>query len=178
MNLHPHNRCQTAPCPPKAPGLAGLSWLCRVVTFCVLLLYAAAATPLAPALTALAASFDSSHHVALRCDAHGARVVLHHECANSPAHVHGAVARVLTLFAQRSTDGEADHSIQFNNSDNTTRMQTLRVAPSLKSELLAAPVAPLCLPSQIASLRQWLEPRPPPGVSGLLLSVRSTVLLI
>lgn len=178
MNLHPHNRLKTASCPPKAPGPAGLSRLCRVASFCALLLYAAAATPLAPAFTALVASLDSSHHVALRCDAHGARVVLHHECADAPIHVHGAVARVLTFFAQRSTDGDPDHSIQFNNSDNTARMQPLRIAPSCDGEQPAAPAEPISLQSRLSFFSHCLEPRPPPDVSGLLLSVRSTVLLI
>jgi hypothetical protein len=149
-----------------------------VVNFCALLLYAAAATPLAPALTALAASFDSSHHVSLRCDTQGARVVLHHECADASIHVHGAVARVLTFFAQRSTDGDPDHSIQFNNTDNTTRMQSLRIAPSSESELLAVPAEPHSIQSRLPCFSQCLDPRPPPDVSGLLLSVRTTVLLI
>ena len=178
MNLHPHSRRKTASCPPKAPGLAGAARLWWVAKVCALLLYVAAATPVAPAFTALVASLDSSHHVALRCDTQGARVVLHHECADAPIHVHGAVARVLTFFAQRSTDGDPDHSIQFNNPDNTTRMQSLRVAPSSDSELLATPAEPHSLQSRLPCFSQCLEPRPPPGVSGLLLSVRSTVLLI
>lgn len=155
-----------------------MSRLCRVASLCALLLYVSAATPVAPAITALFASLDSSHQLALRCDAHGARVVLHHERADSPTHVHGAVARALTFFAQRSAGDDPDHSIQFNNSDNTTRLQTLRVAPSSNGELLAAPAAPLLPHFQLPCFSPCLEPRPPPGVSGFLLSVRSTVLLI
>jgi hypothetical protein len=167
-----------APSVPKARRAARTAQRRWMAGCCALLVYAAAATPLAPALTAFIASLDPSHHVALRCDAHGARVVLHHECANSPTHVHGAVARVLTFFAQRSTEGDPDHRIQFNNSDNTARMQSLRIAPSCDGELVTAPAEPLSLQSQLPRFSQCLEPRPPPGVSGLLLSVRSTVLLI
>jgi len=178
MNLHPHSRRQTASCPPKAPGLAGAARLRWVASWCVLLIYVVVATPLAPAFTALVASLDFSHAVAIRCDAHGARVVLHHAGANAPTHVHGAVARALTFFAQRSSDGDPDHSIQFNNSNATTRLSALRVAPSCDDEVKAASVQPRFLPSRAACYSQCLQPRPPPGVSGLLLSVRSTVLLI
>ena len=68
--------------------------LVRVGGSGLLLLYLLMATPLAPALTALLAMGDPSHHVAVQQTARGIRVVLRHDCLHSPTHRHGVVARI------------------------------------------------------------------------------------
>jgi len=117
--------------------------------------------------------------VAIRQTARGLQVVLRHECANSPAHRHGIVARTLTLFAQRTTAPESDHIIQFSATDSAPQ------APALPVEQTAQSPAPdVFLQCEVRFLASRLTailsgfPRPPPAASGLLLTVRSTVILV
>jgi hypothetical protein len=143
------------------------------------LLYLLAATPLAPAMTALLAAFDGSHDVALQRTANGPQVVLQHDCVNLATHRHGMVALSLTLFAQRTTPSQPDHVIQFGAVDSLRQSSPPIIAPAPQFRLLAAFVRcdfllpPLRLTSSLVNL-----PRPPPATSGILFNLRSTVLVI
>lgn len=149
----------------------GGSWLA--------LLYLLTGTPLLPSVTTLLAMADRSHHVAVRQTTGGIQVVLHHDCVNSPLHHHGLAARALTLIAQRPAEGQADHVIQF--SASAVSQQTS--APAIASPP-DAPAAELISPCDLWSCPAPLtlvpaaHTRPPPDPGGLLLSLRSTVLLI
>ena len=150
-----------------------------VVRIGLLSLYLVTATPLAPALTALLALADGAHQVALQQSAGGVQVVLHHECVRSAAHRHGMVARTLTLFAQRTAGAQLDHVIQFGSANFMSPAPMVAVAPSTQMPALDAFPSGLCR-LEAPSLGLFLAtcPRPPPAASGLLRSVRSTVLLL
>jgi hypothetical protein len=163
---------------PRARSRRPRRWR-RLGANCLLLLYVAAATPLAPGLTALLAATDTSHHVTIEQTMRGFRVVLRHQCANSPSHRHGMAARVLTLFAQRTTPAEPDHIIPFAITDTARETPTLNVEPESRATFLDPSPA-----AQAWHLRAPSIPiaadfsRPPPAASGLILAVRSTVLLV
>jgi hypothetical protein len=145
----------------------------------VVLLYLLSATSLAPALTTLLAMLDGSHHVTLQQTACGIRVVLRHDCFNSSTHRHGIIARTLTLVAQRPTQGRPDHVIQFaavTTSEQASAPLTVPVADSSASDLFL-PCDPLPHATRLTDVSA-AHPRPPPDASSLLLSIRSTVLLI
>lgn len=138
-------------------------------------LYLLTATPLAPALTALLALADRSHNVAIQQTTGGVTVVLRHDCANSPTHRHGVVARTLTLIAQRTSEAQPDHVIQF--SASTTSIP-VSIAPPIIDSVSNAPAlcdVTLCVSPAVT---QEIPRPPPPGASSSLLSTRSTVLLI
>jgi len=146
---------------------------------CLLLVYLAAATPLAPALTALLASMDRSHHVAIQQTMRGVEVVLRHHCFDSRPHQHGLAARVLILLAQRTTPAQPDHVIQFGTTDTVRETSKLIVEPEpccLVPDAFPALGAGLRVPS--VSYFSSVFPRPPPAASRLLLALRSTVLLL
>ena len=137
------------------------------------------ATPLAPALTALLALADRSHPVAVQQTARGIQVVLRHNFFNSPTHRHGMVARALTMIAERPVGSQPDHVIQFAASATSEQASALAIEPAPGApapglfpsyDFLTCPARPTAVPAA--------HPRPPPGTSGLLLSLRSTVLVI
>ncbi|MEK7678106.1 MAG: hypothetical protein AAB676_19930, partial [Verrucomicrobiota bacterium] len=139
----------------------------------------APATPLAPALTALLALADRSHPVAVQQTARGIQVVLRHNFFNSPTHRHGMVARALTMIAERPVGSQPDHVIQFAASATSEQASALAIEPAPGApapglfpsyDFLTCPARPTAVPAA--------HPRPPPGTSGLLLSLRSTVLVI
>ncbi len=137
------------------------------------------ATPLAPALTALLASMDRSHHIAIQQTAHGIQVVLRHDCLNSPAHRHGLAARVLTFFAQRTTPAQPDHVLQFTLLDAVQESSKAAVeADSCASVIEAFPLLEVSTRSFLLKLISIVFSRPSPAVSGSLLGLRSTVLLL
>jgi hypothetical protein len=143
------------------------------------LVYLLSAMPLVPGLTALLATLDRSHHVAVQQTADGLQVVLRHDCVNAPAHRHGLVARALTLIAQRPAEGHPDHVIQFAASATSQPASTFTLAPATgePASILFPPCEFLPCVARPAA-RTAVRPRPPPDASGSLLSVRSIVLLI
>lgn len=147
----------------------------RVLTgISVAALYLLVTTPLAPALTALLALADRSHHVAIQQTTEGVTVLLRHECANSPIHRHGIVARALTLIAQRTSQGQPDHVIQFSASAITVLVS---IAPTTIEPASEAPASCDLLICASPAVSPKI-PRSPPDTSSSLLSTRSTVLLI
>jgi hypothetical protein len=145
----------------------------------LLLLYLATATPMAAALTALLAAADADHCVAIRQTARGLQVVLRHACPNSPAHRHGMVARVLTLFAQRTTPAQMDHIILFGATDTVRESPPASVEPGSCAALLDAFTSGETR-TYVARLHRCPAtfPRPPPVQDGVLLHLRSIVLLV
>jgi len=83
-------------------------------------------------------------------------------------------------FAQRTTtSSQSDHVIQFRVVDTMQQPSEPIIASSLELQLLAALIpcdAGLCAPEMTFSLVNL--PRPPPVTSGLLLILRSTVLVV
>lgn len=143
-------------------------------------LYLLTGTPLVPSVTTLLAMADRSHQVAVQQTGVGIRVVLRHRCVTCPAHRHGIIARALTLIAQRPAEGHPDHVIQFAASAVSQRAPALALTPAARApapELFPPPCdlrpCPALLTSVLAA-----HPRPPPDAGGLLISLRSTVLLI
>ena len=143
------------------------------------MLYLLTLTPLPLALTALLASSDRSHHVGIQQAANGLQLVLRHDCATLGAHRHGVVARTLILFAQRTTSPPSDHVIQFGAANTLQQPSECILALTTPSPFLGAfvPSAPLLFPPRLTFAPVSL-PRPPPVTSGLLLSLRSTALII
>jgi len=142
-------------------------------------LYLLTGTPLAPVLTTLLALTDRNHHVAVQQTAGGIQVVLRHDCVSSPAHHHGIIAQTLTLIAQRPAEGYPDHVIQFAASAVSQRACAVILTPAT-----GAPAPELFPPGDFRPCPAALtavsaaHPRPPSDASGLLISLRSTVLLV
>ena len=161
----------------KAVWDSGKNWR-RVVGSCLACLYILSAAPVAPAFIALLGSADRSHHMALQQTASGIQIVLRHDCANFFTHRHGAVARALTLLAQRPVAGQPDHVIQFGLSAIADRTLTVATVSGDKR------VSKILLSSDfvrsfgIATAESKANPRPPPRETGSLSSVCSVVLLI
>ena len=136
-------------------------------------------TPLVPGLTTLLAMADRNHHVAVQLAAEGIQLVLCRDCVNSPSHRHGIIAQALALIAERPAEGHPDHVIQFAASSVSQRASAPAIAPAPDSP---APefFPPFDLRPCAAPLTSVpaAHPRPPPDASGLLSSLRSTVLLI
>jgi len=146
---------------------------------CVLLLYLVIATPLAPALTTLLAVFDRSHHVAVQQTEKGLQVVLRHGCLTWPMHRHGMLARALTVLARRTTAPQSDHVIQFGAMDSSQQAPALAIEPTSNSpEPGGNVVCEFAFHAADVTAGFATFPRPPPAPSGLLLTVRSTVLVI
>ena len=145
-----------------------------------MLLYLLSVTPFTLALTALLATSDRSHHVAIQHTAIGLQLLLRHDWVNLGTHRHGMIARALTLFAQRTTtSSKSDHVIQFGGVDTMQQPSEPIIAPAPDLQLLAAfvPCDPvLRAPEMTFSLENL--PRPPPVTSRLLLSLRSTVIVV
>jgi hypothetical protein len=164
----------------NANGVKRLGAFRASSAWCALWLYLCAATPLAPALTALAAALDASHHPAITLCAAGPQVVLHHDCVNQTAHHHGPVARALTIFAQQTGAAQADHVIQF--------AAVGSAEPSsdaiLSSSRAAGEFPPTCsIPAAVPvgllpPFAFSTAPPVPPGANAQLLTIRTSVLLI
>ncbi len=150
--------------------------------FCAILLallYLVTATPLLPALTALLALSDRSHLVTFQPTAHGIEVVLRHDSLHPPSHPHGLIARSLAVFAQRTIAPQTDHVIQFGATDAAQQASVLAIEPtSSLRDLNASFVGDSAFPQAGVTLELAAFPRPPPVPSGLLLTVRSNVLVI
>jgi hypothetical protein len=161
----------TVPRTRRIAGLGGVN--------CLLLLYLITATPLAPVAVALLAEMDRSHEVTLQNTAQGLQIVLKHGCLKSLAHRHGMVAQALTFFAQRPSTLQSDHVIQFSFTDVGQRTLALAIESTCDSPVLNEDGAAdfLFHPPDV-TFGDAAYPRPPPAASELLLTVRSTVLLI
>lgn len=163
--------CRVNPAQRK-PGV-----LCRVAGWLVLALYLLEYSPVGIYAAALGGSFDSSHEVRVHWGEQGLQLVLHHN-HGCFGHHHGIVARTLTLFAQPATTANPDHVIQFGSNDGFSS-PTQIAPPKFASAGLPLPVLNnsfLVLPS--VTLGTSEVPRPPPALSGLFASLRSTVILI
>lgn len=146
---------------------------------CLALFYLLTSTPLPLALTALLASSDRSHHVGIQPTANGLQLVLRHDWVTLGTHRHGVIARALTLFAQRASSPPSDHVIQFGAVDTLRQASERTIAPAPQLQLLPALVP--CEPGLRAprlTFSPGSRPRPPPVISGLLLSLRSIALVI
>lgn len=142
------------------------------------MLYLLTFTPFTLALSALLAASDRSHQAAIQQTANGLQLVLRHDCVNLETHRHGVIARALTLFAQRTTSPPSDHVIQFG-ADTLQQTSERIIAPAPKLQLLAAFVpCDRVLRAPKPTYSPVSLPRPPPVTSGLLLSLRSTALVI
>lgn len=165
------NTRPTVPRKRRCPGLVGVSFL--------LLIYLVSATSLAPVTVALLAGMDRSHHVAIQQTPSGVQVVLHHGCGDSAAHRHGLLARALTAFAQRAASPQSDHVIQFASTGVVQQTSALAIESACDSPAAnEAGAANLLFHSSDLTFGCVAFPRPPPVASELLLTVRSTVLLI
>lgn len=159
--------------PRSLPALrrVGASWL--------MLLCWLTGTPLVPGLTTLLAMADRGHPVAVQLAAEGIQVVLCHDCVKSPSHRHGIIAQALALIAERPAEGHPDHVIQFAASSVSQRASAFTLTQATGApapELVPASDLRPC-PAPLASVPEG-HPRPPPDASGLLPSLRSTVLLV
>lgn len=142
-----------------------------------LLLYLGAVSPLGFAVTAFVGKLDPDHHIQFQPGANGMRLVLHHE-GNCAGHHHGAVARVLTVFAQPASATDPDHVIQFGTANGLTRQaQFSPPLPVGGEQTIFAPAEIILLVCTSLEERDVL-PRPPPREHEALLCLRSTVLLI
>jgi len=147
---------------------------------CLALLYLLTVTPFTLALTALLAASDRNHHVAIQQTANRLQLVLRHDRMDLGTHRHGIVAHVLTLFAQRTTtSSQSDHVIQFGAVDTLQQTSVPIIAPAPELQFLAAfgQCGPVLRAAELTFAFVNLA-RPPPVTSGLLLSSRSTVLVI
>jgi hypothetical protein len=144
----------------------------------LLLVFLVGATPAAPALAAFVALADGGHRVVIEETARGIRVVLGHDGAHSPGHRHGLVARALTLVAERPAGPRPDHVLQFSSApaSDRNRAAALTGAPDLPVRHPLSPFVPLS-GSSGTLLQLAMHLSVPPG-DGLLLSLRSTVLIL
>lgn len=146
-------------------------WMCLLAWF--------AGTPLLlPGLVAALGGLDLQHRV--QCEERGGRVavIFHHGCgAQTPAHRHSSLARVLTALAgpDRTTP---DHILTFAHATEASATAATVVATPLFVALprfgtiFVTPDSPE--PSRGANRAS----RPPPALSSALVCLRSTVLLV
>ena len=168
--------------PISKPDLQAKAWIRRrtlslVAGWSALAVYLIVYAPVGIGLAALVGSFDRSHQAQVRSGERGLALVLHHgrECAE---HRHGAVARVLTSFAQPTSATNPDHVIQFSTADTLSTKAQLALPPLHGSEQPTAALTEV-VPVSFAHVAQELtRPRPPPGECGPVRYLRSTVLLI
>jgi hypothetical protein len=145
----------------------------------LLLLYLFTATPLAPVVFSLFAGLDRSHHVAIQRTSIGLQVLLRHGCADLSSHRHGMLARALTVFAQRAAAPQSDHVIQFGSTDTVQQTPAFKIERALNlpdSQGISPNDSAFSLGDQ--TFVAAAAPRPPPANIGLILLLRSTVLLI
>lgn len=144
---------------------------------CILLLYLGAYSPAGLAVAALGASFDPNHHLQLAASGRGLELVLHHD-PNCPGHHHGAMARLLTFFAQPASAAHPDHVLQFSGANALLRQARIVLPAPAK---LAQPVFVLMEMPVVFPLPAIPVPsanRPSLTDRGPLAALRSTVLLI
>lgn len=145
--------------------------------WCALLLYVGALSPIGFAVTAFFGELDSDHHLLFHPGEKGMRLVLHHE-GDCAAHHHGAVARVLTAFAQPASATDPDHVLQFSSATGLLRDSQGVVPAANSSANIAVVVAEPLNHLVVCPVQFAVPPCPPPDVGGQLLALRSTVLLI
>ena len=151
--------------------------LSLVAGWSALAVYLIVYAPVGMGLAAFVGSFDRSHQALVRSGEHGLALVLHHgrECVG---HQHGAVARVLTSFAQPASASNPDHVIQLSTADTLSTKAQLAIPPLHGSEQPTVALTEV-VPVPSAHIAQELTcPRPPPGECGPVRCLRSTVLLI
>jgi hypothetical protein len=125
---------------------------------------------------ALLGSLDPTHHAEVYGGERGLRLVLHHGSDCRP-HQHGAVAKVLTFFAQATTPTEPDHIVQFGSGESLRRQAPITV-PSfdhVEHPMLALSEIPPWSPREQPNLPSW---HPPPDESRHIVCLRSILLLI
>ena len=142
-----------------------------------MLLYVGGFSPLGLGGAFLLGALDADHQVVLRTGAENVRVVLHHR-GNCAQHQHGPVARALTIFAQPTSPTDPDHVLQFSSATRATRESQLVVPPAKQSELVAVGVAEPVSVLAAKPIPFIPTPLPPAGGDGILLCLRSTLLLI
>ena len=145
--------------------------------WCILLLYLGAYSPAGLAATMLAASCDRNHHLLLASSEHGMQLVLRHS-PNCPRHHHGAVARILTFFAEPLSAANPDHVIQFTSANGVLRKADATPAAPDK---LAQPLCDLVEISAVVTNQTVLfasANRLDSTDSGQFIRLRSTVLLL
>jgi hypothetical protein len=148
----------------------------RVASWGGLIYYLLGFSPVGLATAAWLGTFDPDHHALVRLNAQGACLVLHHERGCAP-HQHHALARALSLFAQRSTQEEPDHVLSFVQGEYVSDESAIERLSVSASEPVQCGEAGLQLPAPLTSV--WGRfPRPPPGFSDQLRNVRLTPLLI
>lgn len=167
-----------------------MSFVRQAVASILLLAFAANHTALLPALLATAAWLDTDHAVSLVASGDHLEVVLsHHDgqahasalpSASQPEHRHGWTTRMLVSLAEAPAAGDADHVVQFALGGQVATEHLSTTLP------VATPTGALCPPTaQLVTLTLTARPaispavaaRPPP-VSQLLLSLRTTVLVV
>ena len=145
--------------------------------WCGLWLYVGALSPVGFAVTAFLGGLDPDHQVRLQPGEKGMRLVLHHE-GNCAGHHHGAVARVLTAFAQPASATDPDHVLQFSSATGLTQDSQFVVPVANQFESSAIAFAEPVSFVATSPVQFVPPPRPPPGGDGRLLCLRSTLLLI
>lgn len=160
----------------------------QAVALVLLLAFAANYTALLPALLAAGAWLDNDHAVSLVASGDHLEVVLSHHDGQAhadappsdaqPEHRHGWTTRTLLSLADAPAAGDADHVVQFALGGQLATEHFSAALP------VATPTGALCPPTaQLVTLttRPAISPavaaRPPP-VSQLLLSLRTTVLVV
>lgn len=165
-----------------------MSFVRQAIASFLLLVFAANYTALLPALLAAGAWLDTDHAVSLVASGGQMEVVLSHHnghthadaspSAAQPEHRHGWTTRMLVSLAEAPAAGDADHVVQFALGGQVATEHLSTTLP------VSTPTGALCPPTtQLVTLttRPAISPavaaRPPP-VSQLLLSLRTTVLVV
>jgi len=160
----------------------------QAVALVLLLAFAANHTVLLPALLASGAWLDTDHAVCLVASGDRLEVVLsHHDgqahanalpSASQPEHRHGWTTRMLVSLAEAPTAGDADHVIQFalDSQDATEQLSATLPVPT-PAGALCPPTTQLVTLTTKPAISPAVAARPPP-VSQLLLSLRTTVLVV
>lgn len=150
---------------------------CWLTGWLMLALYFLDYSPVGICSAALLGSLDPNHEVGVQAGERGVQLVLHHH-HGCIGHHHGVIARTLTLFAQPATPTNPDHVIQFGSGDSFSNQKQI-----IQSKLMPSGLRPTALQEMTFTLPNpaWSashSPRPPPTECGLLVCLRSTVLLI
>lgn len=148
-----------------------------------MLVYLLATLPVASAVATLVALADRSHRVEVRSDAGSVTLVLHHEGWSSAQHLHGVMVKAITLLALQPVPAHPDHILAF--AKQVTSEQVV-ASSSLNTVEHGQPgehhfaVDSARSAFSLEALAYAVYARPPSadGVYGLLLSLRTTVLII
>lgn len=161
----------------KSPTNKNRLLLRSLAGWCGLWLYVGALSPAGFTLTACLAELDPDHHIQFQPGEQGLRLVLHHE-GDCAGHRHGAVARVLTAFAQPASNTDPDHVLKFSATTGVTRGSQLLLPVANSSEPTAIVFAAPVSPDVLSPIHFIPPPRPPPDTFENLLCLSSTVILI